>query len=268
MAIKIGITGGIGSGKSTVSRLLEVLGVPVYISDLETKRLMVSDSFIREELSALLGAEVYAGGTLNKPLLASYLFGSPEHAKEINCIVHPRVKEDFRRWTQCRTAFPIVGIESAILVEAGFAGEVYAGGTLNKPLLASYLFGSPEHAKEINCIVHPRVKEDFRRWTQCRTAFPIVGIESAILVEAGFAGEVDAIVMVYAPEEVRILRAVRRDASSRELIEKRIRSQMNDEEKRKYADFVIVNDGETPLIPQVLELIGSLSEKMHYLLRK
>ena len=202
MAIKIGITGGIGSGKSTVSRLLEVLGVPVYISDLETKRLMASDSLIREDLSALLGAEVYAGGTLNKPLLASYLFGSPEHAKEINCIVHPRVKEDFRRWTQCRTAFPIVGIESAILVEAGFAGEV------------------------------------------------------------------DAIVMVYASEEVRILRAVRRDASSRELIEKRIRSQMNDEEKRKYADFVIVNDGETPLIPQVLELIGSLSEKMHYLLRK
>ena len=66
MAIKIGITGGIGSGKSMVSRLLEVLGVPVYISDLETKKLMVSDSFIREELSALLGAEVYAGGTLNK----------------------------------------------------------------------------------------------------------------------------------------------------------------------------------------------------------
>ena len=114
MAIKIGITGGIGSGKSMVSRLLEVLGVPVYISDLETKRLMASDSLIREDLSALLGAEVYAGGTLNKPLLASYLFGSPEHAKEINCIVHPRVKEDFRRWTQCRTAFPIVGILSLI----------------------------------------------------------------------------------------------------------------------------------------------------------
>ena len=56
--------------------------------------------------------------------------------------------------------------------------------------------------KKINGIVHPRVKEDFRRWTQCRAAFPIVGIESAILVEAGFAGEVDAIVMVYAPEEV------------------------------------------------------------------
>lgn len=199
MAIKIGITGGIGSGKSMVSRLLEVLGVPVYISDLETKRLMASDLSIRKELSALLGAEVYAGGVLNKPLLASYLFGAPEHAKEINAIVHPRVKEDFRRWAQCRAAFPIVGIESAILVEAGFADEV------------------------------------------------------------------DAIVMVYAPEEMRISRAVRRDASSRELIEKRVRSQMDDEEKRKYADFVIVNDGETPLIPQVLELIGALSEKMCYL---
>lgn len=113
--------------------------------------------------------------------------------------------------------------------------------------------------------MHPRVKEDFRRWTQCCAASSIVGIESAILVEAGFAGEVDVIVMVYAPEEVRISRTVWRDASSRELIEKRIRSQMSDEEKRKYADFVIVNDGETPLIPQVLELIGSLSEKIHYL---
>ena len=187
MAIKIGITGGIGSGKSMVSRLLEVLKSSCpYPLDLKRKRLMASDSLIREELSALLGAEVYAGGTLNKPLLASYLFGSPEHAKEIK--------------SYCVSA-----------------------------------------------------KEDFRRWTQCRTAFPIVGIESAILVEAGFAGEVDAIVMVYAPEEVRISCAVRRDASSRELIEKRIRSQMDDEEKRKYADFVIVNDGETPLILQVLE---------------
>lgn len=89
MAIKIGITGGIGSGKSMVSRLLEVLGVPVYISDLETKRLMASDSLIREELSALLGAEVYAGGTLNKPLLASYLFGSPSMPKKstVLCIL-------------------------------------------------------------------------------------------------------------------------------------------------------------------------------------
>lgn len=194
MSIKIGITGGIGSGKSVVSRLLEIMGVPVYISDVETKLLMVSDSFIRQELVALLGEEVYVDGVLNKPLLASYLFGNPEHAKQINSIVHPRVKDDFRRWAQCRSDYSTVGIESAILIEAGFSGEV------------------------------------------------------------------DVIVMVYAPEEVRILRAVRRDGSSRELIEKRIRSQMSDEEKRGKADIVIVNDGETPLIPQVLDFIDSLSK--------
>lgn len=194
MAIKIGITGGIGSGKSVVSRLLGVCGIPVYISDVETKRLMVADRSIREGLVGLLGEEVYVDGQLNKPLLASYLFSSPEHARQVNGIVHPRVKEDFRRWSQ-------------------------------------------DHA-----------------------AFPVVGMESAILVESGFAGEVDGIVMVYAPKEIRIERAIRRDASSRELIEKRVRSQMDDEEKRGYADFVIVNDGETPLIPQVLNLLTSIIE--------
>lgn len=199
MTLKMGITGGIGSGKSVVSRLLEVMGIPVYISDTETKQLMVTDACIRNELVSLLGEEVYAGGVLNKSLLASYLFGDPEHAGQVNGIVHPRVKEDFRRWAEKRSAFPIVGIESAILIEAGFAGEV------------------------------------------------------------------DVVVMVYAPEEVRVRRAMKRDASSHELIERRIRSQMSDEEKRRLADFVIVNDGETPLIPQVLALIASLSQNNTYL---
>lgn len=189
MAIKIGITGGIGSGKSVVSRLLEVMGIPVYISDVETKRLMVSDDRIRSGLIALLGDEVYIGGALNKPLLAAYLFGTPEHARQVNRIVHPCVKKDFRRWV----------------------------------------------AQRADCTM--------------------VGIESAILIEAGFACEVDVVVMVYAPEEVRVRRAMERDSSPRELIEKRVRSQMDDEEKRRRADFVIVNDGETPLIPQVLALI-------------
>lgn len=193
MTIKIGITGGIGSGKSVVSRLLGVMGIPVYDSDSETKRLMASDGGIRKELQALVGEEVYAGGVLNKSLLASYLFANAENARRVNGIIHPRVKEDFRQWVQRHSASPIVGIESAILVEAGFTKEV------------------------------------------------------------------DSIVMVYAPEEVRVARAVRRDASSRELIEKRIRSQMDDEEKRGYADFVIVNDGERALIPQVMKLVSCLN---------
>lgn len=193
MTIKIGITGGIGSGKSVVSRLLEIMGVPVYISDSEAKRLTQTDRTIREGLIGLLGEEVYAGGVLNKPLLASYLFGSPEHARQVNGIIHPRVKEDFRIWA--------------------------------------------------------------RRHADSR----IVGIESAILIEAGFASEVDKIVLVYAPEEVRIPRAMVRDASSREAIRRRIASQMSDEKKREQADFVIVNDGEMPLIPQVLQLIAWLT---------
>lgn len=202
MAIRIGLTGGIGSGKSVVSRLLEVMGIPVYISDIEARRLMVSDEGIRRKLTLLLGEEVYIGGNLNKPLLASYLFGSAEHAAQVNAIVHPRVKDDFRLWCSARSERP---------------------------------------------------------W---------IGMESAILLEAGFREEVDKVVMVYAPLDVRIQRIVSRDASSRELIEQRIRHQMDDEEKRKMADYVIVNDGNSPLISQVLTLISSLSENIDYLCRR
>lgn len=193
MRIKLGITGGIGSGKSLVCRLLEVMGIPVYISDAQAGRLMSADVQIRKELTALLGEEVYAGGALNKPLLASYLFGHPEHARQVNAIVHPRVKDDFRQWVRSHSSFPVVAIESAILMEAGFASEV------------------------------------------------------------------DVVVMVYASEETRIERAIARDSSSREGIVRRIRSQMDDEEKRRQADFVIVNDGDTPVMPQVLRLLEALS---------
>lgn len=199
MTKKIGLTGGIGSGKSVVSHLLGVMGVPVYISDVETKQLMLTDEGIRQGLTGLLGPDVYLNGMLNKPLLASYLFSSPENAARINAIVHPRVKEDFRRWT----------------------------------------------------VTH----------TSCE----LVGIESAILIEAGFSSEVDKVVMVYAPEEVRIARAMQRDSASRSQIEARVRSQMDDERKKNQADYLIVNDGKTPLIPQVLSLISSLSQNIPYL---
>lgn len=193
MKIRIGITGGIGSGKSVVSHLFELMGVPVYISDIEARSLMQQNEHIRQGLIDLLGEDAYIQGQLNKQLLASYLFSNPSNAALINSIVHPQVKEDFRCW---------------------------AGG-------------------HISC--------------------PIVGIESAILYEAGFQNEVDVVIMVYAPEDVRIARAMHRDAASREDIVKRVRSQMNDEEKRLKADEIIVNDGQTPLIPQVIRLLQKLS---------
>ena len=116
----------------------------------------------------------------------------------------------------------------------------------------------------VNGIIHPRVKNDFREWAG-RQANPFVALESAILVEAGFRQEVDILVMVYTPKDIRIERAMKRDGVSREQIEQRVRTQMNDEEKRMQADFLIINDGETPLIPQVLQLITFLSENNGYL---
>ena len=192
MAIKIGLTGGIGSGKSVVSHLLKTMGIPVYIADDESKRITSTDAFIKQQLINLLGDEVYINGVLNKNLLAAYIFSDAEHAKIVNEIIHPRVKEDFVK------------------------------------LVAK------------------------------NTKHPVVAIESAILIEAGFTDEVDIVAMVYAPMDLRLQRLALRDSSSsKEQILKRIQSQMDDEKKKALADFVIVNDEQIPVIPQVVELVKS-----------
>ena len=113
--IKIAVTGGIGSGKSYISHLLEDMHIPVYNADNEAKRLTVSDAGIRGELIALLGEEVYKDGLLNKPLLASYLFSDPAHVLQINSIIHPRVRKDFTVWVERQEKCEMVGMESAIL---------------------------------------------------------------------------------------------------------------------------------------------------------
>lgn len=119
MTLRIGITGGIGSGKSFVCRLLAERGVPVYSCDEEAGRLMENHPDIREALVGLLGKEVYTGeGRLNKPLLATWLFASSGHAEQVNAIVHPVVKRDFVAWARRQTV-PVVAVESAILFEAG-----------------------------------------------------------------------------------------------------------------------------------------------------
>lgn len=182
-----------------VSRLLGIMGIPVYVSDIEAKRITSADPQVRQELSELVGADLFSGGELNRPMLASYLFASSENARRVNGIIHPRVKEDFRQWVAAHADFDIVGLESAILIEAGFAGEV------------------------------------------------------------------DVIVMVSAPFDIRLQIVMQRDQSPRELVIKRMQSQMDDEEKKSKAGFVIVNDGESPLIPQVLELISFLYQNIHYL---
>ena len=120
---KIGITGGIGSGKSYVCRKIAQRGIPIYSTDDHAKLLMTQDPQIIEGLKQLIGPDTYIGGQLNRPLIAQYLFSDPTHAAQVNAIVHPAVKRDFCSWASRQTS-DIVVQECAILFESGFATTV------------------------------------------------------------------------------------------------------------------------------------------------
>lgn len=117
--IKIGITGGIGSGKSVVARLLDLKGVPVYIADGESKQLTNTSPVIREKLISLFGKEIYTTEGLDKKRLASYIFQNPEVLTQVNNIIHPEVNKHFLEWVQ-KQKTKVCAIESAILFESGF----------------------------------------------------------------------------------------------------------------------------------------------------
>ena len=184
--IKIGITGGIGSGKSVVASLLNLYGVPVYVADTESKLLTDTSPVIKEKLTALLGEDLYTEKGLNKKLLASHIFSNPEYLRQVNAIIHPEVNRHFSAWTKSQ-------------------------------------------------------------------ASDICAIESAILFESGFNEVVDKSLMVYAPMQLRIERAV-----AREEIVRRINNQLPDEVKRDRSDYVIYNDDKQALLPQVEKFLVSL----------
>ena len=187
--IKLGITGGIGSGKSTVSQIFSLSGVPVYIADIESKRLVATSPTIRKKLINLFGEELYSGGVLNKPLLASHIFNDKKKLETVNAIIHPEVERDFIEWVK-------------------------------------------KHA-------------------QC----DIVAHEAAILFESGFNRMMDKVLMVYTPLDIRIERTMLRDNLPKEKVMERIQNQMSDEEKSKLSDFVIVNDNTKSLIEQETNII-------------
>jgi len=172
--IKVAICGGIGSGKSTVCQMFAERGVALYDSDSRAKVLMNESEELRRALVAEFGEKCYADGALNRPYLASRVFGSEEQLARLNSIVHPAVKADFLRWAEEQ--------------EGDF------------------------------CI-----------------------LESAILFESGFDAVVDKTVAVLAPLPLRIERAMARDGASREQIESRVKAQMSDDELVARADFAIVN---------------------------
>ena len=196
--IRLGITGGIGSGKSVVSRLLRIMDVPVYDSDTESKRLTVQDATIRQKLIDWVGPSVYlADGSLNKPYFASCVFSSSENVTKANAIIHPVVKRDFLEWAE----------------------------------------------------------------RQKQAGHQLCAIESAILYEAKFEDVVEAVVMVSASLDTRIQRTMQRDGASYEVVMERIKRQMDDAEKIQKADFVVYNEEDRPLIPQLSEIIASLFQK-------
>ena len=121
--MKVGIMGGIGSGKSTVCRLFAQRGVAVYDSDAAAKRLMTENPELRAGIAARFGAEAYAGGALNRSYLAGKVFSDPEALADLNALVHPVVMADFSAWAE-RQAGSYVILESAILFEAGLEDSV------------------------------------------------------------------------------------------------------------------------------------------------
>ncbi|MDX1314459.1 MAG: dephospho-CoA kinase [Eudoraea sp.] len=114
----VGLTGGIGSGKTTVSNMFADLGVPVYNSDKQAKMLMTTSKKLRDQISKLLGDKAYKEGKLQRDYIARKVFASPELLEQLNALVHPAVKEDFFEWS-LEQDHPYVIQEAAILIENG-----------------------------------------------------------------------------------------------------------------------------------------------------
>jgi len=187
MGLKIGITGGIGSGKTFICRLFESLGIPVYNADEEAKRLMNTDIRIKEKLIAQFGEATYKDGLLDRAFLANMVFSDKDKLELLNGIVHPIVIQEAKDWAERQT-----------------------------------------------------------------TRYSLK--EAALLFESGSYKELDYTILVTAPIDIRIQRVIERDGTTEQQVRERMNKQLSDEEKLQLADFVIVNDGITPLLPQVWTL--------------
>jgi dephospho-CoA kinase len=190
--LKVGITGGIGSGKTTVAKIFAAMGVPVYNADIKAKKIMASNPDVKKQIKALLGNEAYhSNGKPNRPYIASKIFGNKDLLTAMNHIVHPAVHTDTEAWTN-------------------------------------------HYLKEGN------------------TAYILK--EAALLVENGSYKSLDKLIVVTCPEAERILRVMKRDKLPEEEVIKKIKNQLPESEKIKVADYIIINDGQHPLIPQVWKI--------------
>ncbi|MEJ0055462.1 MAG: dephospho-CoA kinase [Bacteroidota bacterium] len=192
--LQVGITGGIGSGKSLISRIFKSLGVPVYDADSHARNLMSTDALLIDQIKIEFGDDAY--------------------------------KKD---------------------------------GSLDRGYLSFATFGKKDRLEKLNSFVHPRVAADYARWSDERSGFPYVLREAALLYEIGADASVDKMIVVSAPEDLRINRIIQRDPQRTiEQIRAIINSQWPEEEKLKRADYIIYNNDSRMVIPQVLEIHQNL----------
>jgi len=191
--LKVGITGNIGSGKSTITKIFAQLGIPIYDADSRAKAVMVEDPILVQAIKKLLGENSYFGdGALNRNFISSQVFKNAELLNGLNSLVHPAVANDFETWVAKQNA-PYVLKEAALLIES-----------------KSYLV-------------------------------------------------LNQLIVVLADEEIRLKRTMRRDEADEEMVLSRMRNQMPQEEKAKYAKFLIYNNNDL-LIPQVMKIHQQLLE--------
>jgi dephospho-CoA kinase len=143
---------------------------------------------------------------------------------------------------------------------AYFGENIYNGKVLNRNLFASLLFGNEENLEKANSVIHPEVLNDFFSWSEKQENATVIAIESAILFESGLDRFVDKTVCVTAPMELCIERAMKRSEISREDALNRVSSQLSEEMKVKKSDYIILNDGILPLIPQIESIVNKLAK--------
>lgn len=185
--LRVGITGGIGSGKSTVARIFEILGIPVYYADDAAKRMMNENEELKEKIKHQFGNDVYTDGKLNRKKLAEIVFNAPEKLEQLNALTHPATIKDAEDWMKKQT--------------------------------------TPYSIKE-----------------------------AALIFESGAQEHLDYVIGVTAPAPLRMQRTMQRDGITREEVMARMDKQMDESIKMKLCDFVLINDEQEMLLPQVIAL--------------
>ncbi|MDR3235891.1 MAG: dephospho-CoA kinase [Prevotellaceae bacterium] len=183
--ITVGLSGGIGSGKTLIAHIFATLGISVFYADEAVKALYDADTGLRHTLIDLLGGDIYKDGHLQRKRMASLIFANDTLMQKVNALTHPKVMLQFEQWAQQQPS-------------------------------------------------------------------PYVVLEAAILFESGSDKKMDYTIAVTAPEPLRITRAMQRDNATEQEVKNRMKQQWNDEQRNGKANFIIMNDNEQAVLPQVI----------------